>query len=160
LGGGATDAPVAVGVVAGDRRELVAVKLVAAGVVRGGVLGGGAAGQRPEFEQGGGGSGAVEVAVVDDRAVVGAVGAAVVGVQILDQVDAERSERERPARCCAVAVAGVDEHVTDLDAGGVHALEHGHERGRWVVVAAGQAHAAGEFWELGAVFVFDDRGGL
>src|ERR1700694_2562508 len=86
LGGGADHAAVAVLVVGGDGRELVAGELAAERVVRLGLFGGRAAVQRPELEQGLGGGGAVEVAVVAGRAVVGAVGAAVVGVQVRDQL--------------------------------------------------------------------------
>ena len=53
----------------------------------------------------------------------------------------------------------LDDRISALETR-VHALEHRHERGRWVVVAAGQAHAAGELCDRRAVFVFDDRGGL
>ena len=126
----------------------------------GGLLGAGAAWEWSEGEQGGGGGGAAEVAVVDGRAVVGAVRAAVVGVQIVDQARAERSDGERPGFGDAVAVAGVDEHVGDRDAGGVHALQDGYERGGWVVIAGAQVHAAGELGDGWAVFVVDGRGGL
>ena len=80
LGGGADHAVVAVGVVAGDRGEFVFGELAALLVVCLGLLGGGCAWQRSDVEQGGRGGGAVEVPVGADRAVVGAVGAAVVGV--------------------------------------------------------------------------------
>ena len=76
-----------------------------------GLLDGGAGRERGEFEQGGGGGGAVEVAVVAGRAHVGAVGAAVVGVQVHDQLGAERADREREGLWLAVGVAGVDEQV-------------------------------------------------
>ncbi len=64
-------------------------------VVSRGLLGGCAAGERGELEQRLGGGGAVERSVVGDRAEVGAVGAAVVGVQVDDQLRAERAEWER-----------------------------------------------------------------
>jgi hypothetical protein len=72
---------------------------------------------------------------VADRAVVGAVRAAVVGVQILDQAGAEVAERQRPALGDAVCVAGVGEEIADWYAAGGHPLEHGDERGRRVVLA-------------------------
>ncbi len=160
LGGGAGRAVVAVGVVAGDRRELVAREFGALLVVFGGLLGARAAREWLGLEQGGGGGGAVEVAVVAGRAHVGAVRAAVVGVQVLDQVGAERADRERPVLGDAVGVAGVGEHVCDRDAAVVHLFEHGHERGWRIDVAAGQQHASGELGDVGAVLVFDGRGGL
>src|SRR5215831_14612427 len=64
-----------------------------------GLLGGGVAGERSELQQRRRrGGGAVQVAVGDDGAFVGAAGAAVGGVQVLD---------ERPAarRCEALAWA-------------------------------------------------------
>ena len=42
-----------------------------------------------------------------DRAVVGAVGAAVVGVQVDDQLGVERADRQREGLWLAVGVAGV-----------------------------------------------------
>ena len=160
LGGGAGRAVVAVGVGAGDRRELVARELGALLVVFGGLLGARAAREWLGLEQGGGGGGAVEVAVGAGCAHVGAVRAAVVGVQVLDQVGAERADRERPVLGDAVGVAGVGEHVCDRDVVAGHPLKDGHERGWRVDVAAGQQHASGELGDLGAVLVFDGRGGL
>jgi len=69
---------VAVVVVAGDPAELVPGQLGGVRVVRGGVVAAGVAGQRPELGQRPGGGRAVQVPVGDDRAVVGAFGAAVV----------------------------------------------------------------------------------
>ena len=68
---------VAVGVVAGDPAELVAGELGCLVVVCCGLSFGRVAGQRAEFEQGAGRGRAVQVAVGDDRALVGALGAAV-----------------------------------------------------------------------------------
>ncbi len=77
-GGGALDAVVTVGVVAGEAAELVAGQFGGLTVMVFGLVFGGGAGERGEFEQGAGGLGAVEVAVGDDGAVVGALGAAVI----------------------------------------------------------------------------------
>ena len=76
-----------------------------------GLLGGGAGRKGGEFEQRGGGGGAVELAVCADRTVVGAFGAAVVGVQVDDQLAAERADGEREGFGLAVGVAGVDEQI-------------------------------------------------
>ena len=84
--GGAYDPVVAVGVVGGDLPELVPGELGGLGVVRGGLVRGGVAGQRAQFQQQPGGGRAVQVAVGDDGAVVGAAGAAVGWVQVLDQL--------------------------------------------------------------------------
>ena len=111
MGGGADYAAVAVLVVAGDRAELVFGELVGLLVVGVGLSGRGAAWERGELEQRGWGGGAVEVAVVAGRAVVGAVGAAVVGVKIDDQLGAELAEGEREGVWLAVGVAGVGEQV-------------------------------------------------
>ena len=78
---------VAVGVVSADRSELVLCQLGCLGVVRGGLLSGGSGGQRPELKQCLGRGRAVQVAVGDDRAVVGAAGSAVVRVQVLARPD-------------------------------------------------------------------------
>ena len=87
-GGGAGDAVVAVGVVGGEPAELVPGQLGCLLVVRGGVRGGGAGRQRAELEQWCRGGRAVQVAVGDDGAVVGSVRAAVVRVQVLDELRA------------------------------------------------------------------------
>src|ERR1022692_2327503 len=76
-------------------------------VVCGDLLGGGGGGQRAEFQQQSGGGRAVEVSVGDDRAVVGALGAAVVGVQVLNELRAGLAERDGPGCGVAVGVAGV-----------------------------------------------------
>ena len=80
--GGAADTLVAVGVGGGDGGELVARELGALLVVVEGLLGGGGGRVRGEREQCGGGGGAVELSVGGGGAVVGAFGAAVVGVQV------------------------------------------------------------------------------
>ena len=69
---------VAVGVVGGDAAELVAGQLSGLGVVVRGLVPGGGAGERPEFQQRARCLGAVQVPVAEDRAVVGALGAAVI----------------------------------------------------------------------------------
>ena len=137
--GGADHAVVAVGVGSGDRREFVSGQLGGLLVVEGGLLGCGGGWERSELEQGGGGGGAVEPAVGAGRAVVGAFGAAVVGVQIDRSVSiAECPGGERERLRLAVGVAGVGEQIADRDAGGDHALEDGDDlRGR--VVLAGLA---------------------
>ncbi len=79
---------VAVGVVGGVPAELVPGQFGGLLVVEGGCPGWRAGRQRAEFQNGLGVRGAVEVAVGDDGAVVGAAGAAVVRVQVLDQLGA------------------------------------------------------------------------
>jgi hypothetical protein len=64
-------------VVGGEPAELVPGQLCGLGVVRDDVVAAGVAGQRPGFRKGAAGAGAVQVPVGDDRAVVGALGAAV-----------------------------------------------------------------------------------
>ena len=125
MAAGHIDPVVAVGVVAGDLPELVAGELGGLRVVRGGLLGGGVAGQRAELEQRRRGGRAVQVAVGDDGAVVGAAGAAVGGVQVLDQLGAGLPQRDGPGLGVAVGVAGVGEHVAERDAGLGHAVRTG-----------------------------------
>ena len=105
---------VAVGVAGGDPAELVAGQLGGLAVVVRGLLFGGGAGQRPEFQQRAGRGRAVEVAVGDDGAVVGAPGAAVVRVQVLDELGAGGAQRQRPGIGVAVGVA-VIEDVAERD---------------------------------------------
>jgi hypothetical protein len=76
-GGGTLDPVVAVGVAGGEAAELVAGQLAGLAVVVRSLGFGGGAGQRSQFGQGAGCARAVEVAVGDDGAVVGALGAAV-----------------------------------------------------------------------------------
>jgi len=75
-------------VVGGEAAELVPGQLGGLCVVRGGLFFGRVAGQWPQFQQRARGLGAVQAAVADDRAVVGALGAAVVRVQVLDELRA------------------------------------------------------------------------
>ena len=77
--------------------------------MRGGLLRGGVAGERPEFEQGAGRARAVQAAVADDGAVVGAFGAAVVRVQVLDELGAGGAQRQRPG--VRVAVGATEEAI-------------------------------------------------
>ena len=88
MAAGHCDAVVAVFVVAVMRAELVAGELGGLAVVVRGLLAGGGAGERAEFQQRAGCARAVEVPVGDDGAVVGALGAAVVRVQVLDELRA------------------------------------------------------------------------
>lgn len=140
---GAGDAVVAVGVVGGEAAELVAGQFGGLGVVRGGVVRGGGGSQRAELEQRPGCGGAVEVAVGDDGAVVGALGAAVGGVQVLDEPGAGGAEGDGPGGGVAVGVAGVGENITEAGPGGGHAGEHRGEGTDRVGVAGGQGHPAG-----------------
>ena len=114
---------VAVGVVGADPAELVLGQLGGPGVVRGGLLAGGAGGQRPELEQRLGRGGAVQAAVGDDGAVVGAAGAAVGWVQVLDQLGAGGAQRDRPGPGVAVGAAGVGQDIAERDAVGRHLLQ-------------------------------------
>ena len=69
---------VAVGVIGGDAAEFVAGEFGGLAVVVRGLFPGGGAGERPEFQQRARRLGAVQVAVADDGAVVGALGPAVI----------------------------------------------------------------------------------
>ncbi len=80
--GGAGDAVVAVFVVSGHPSKLVGGELFCVLVVGGGLFGAGPSGKRADVEQRGGGRWAVEVAVLTDRPGMGALGAAVGGVQV------------------------------------------------------------------------------
>jgi hypothetical protein len=91
---------------------------------------------------------------------VGAVRPAVVGVQVLDELDAEHAEGERPCLWDAVAVAGVGEQIPDRDPVSVHVLDDGDDLGGRVVLAAGEVDATRQLGHVGTVFVFDDRGRL
>jgi hypothetical protein len=77
-----------------------------------------------------------EVAVGDDGPGVGALGAAVVRVQVLDELRAGVAERDRPGFGVAVGVAGVVQDVAERDPGGRHRGQRGGE-GADRVVAAG-----------------------
>jgi hypothetical protein len=76
---------VPVRVVTGEAAELIAGQFSGRVFPVRGLLAGGGAGGRAEFQQRARGIGAVQVPVGDDGAVVGAFGAAVVGVQVLDE---------------------------------------------------------------------------
>ena len=117
MAAGHCDPVVAVGVVGGEAAELVAGQLGGLAVVVRGLLFGGGAGQRPEFQQRAGRARAVQVAVGDDGAVVGALGAAVVGVEVLDELRAGGAERDGPGGGVAVGVAGIVEDVAERDPG-------------------------------------------
>ena len=80
---------VAVLVSGGDRAELVAGELGGLLVMDGDLLLFCAGRERAECKQRLGCGGAVEVAVCEDRALVGALRAAVVGVQVLDECRAQ-----------------------------------------------------------------------
>src|ERR1700691_846679 len=134
-GGGALDPVVPVGIVAGEAAELVAGEFGGPGVVRRGLVPRLAAGQRAEFQQGAGRGRAVQAAGGDDGAVVGAFGAAVVRVQVLDQSRAGGPERDRPGACVAVRVAGIGEDIAERDAGSGHRRQDGRERADRVVAA-------------------------
>ena len=126
---------VAVGVVSGDPAELVTGQLGGLGVVRGGLFRGSGAGERPEFQQRAGGARAIEAAVGDDGAVVGAFGAAVVRVEVLDELGTGCAERDRPGVRVAVGVAGVGEDIAERDAVCGHRGQDGHERADRVMPA-------------------------
>src|SRR5262249_29446087 len=95
-GGQAPDPVVAVMVVSGEAAEVVAGQLGGAAVVVLGLPAGGGAGERAEFQQRARCAGAVEVAVGDDGTVVGALGPAVVRVQVLHEGGAGGAQRDRP----------------------------------------------------------------
>ena len=135
---------VSVGVVAGDAAELVAGGLGGLAVVVGGLVPGGGAGQRPQFQQGPGCLRAVQVPVADDRAVVGALGTAVVRVQVLDQLRAGRAQRQGPGTGVAVRVTGIIEDVAEGDPGGRHRGQDGRERADRVIAARRHRGAAGD----------------
>src|SRR5260370_29305313 len=81
---------------------------------------GGGAGEWPELQQRARCLGAVEAAVADDGALVGAFGPAVVRVQVLDELRAAGPERDGPGGGVAVGVTGVGEDVAQRDALPVH----------------------------------------
>ena len=100
-----------------------------------GLLCGGGAGQRPEFQQRAGCLGAVQVAVGDDGAVVGALRAAVMGMEVLDELGAGRPQRDGPGSGVAVGIAGVIEDVAERDLLAGHRGQHGSEGADRVVPA-------------------------
>src|SRR5258708_6046704 len=134
---GAGDAVVAVGVVAGVAGQLVPGELGCLLVVGGHVLGWRAGRQRREFQQRRGCLRAVQVAVGDDGALVGAAGPAVVRVQVLHQARAGPAQRDGPRVGVAVGVAGVGEQVAERDPVGGHFLQDGDQGADGIVVAAG-----------------------
>ena len=158
-GRGAHDPVVAVGVVAGDLAELVAGGLGGLLVVRGGLVRGGVAGERAEFQQRAGGGRAVEVAVGDDGAVVGAAGAAVERVQVLDQLRAGCAEREGPGAGVAVGVAGVGQDVAERDAVSGHRGQHRDQGAGRVVAAGADGHPPGQLGHGRAVLLAHHGGG-
>src|SRR5216683_598383 len=148
-GGGAHDPVVAVFVISGGPAGLVAGEPGGLSIVRGDLLAGGVAGQGAESGQGAGSGGAVQAAVGDDGAVVGAVGSAVVGVQVLDEGGAGRAQRQGPVPRGAAGVSGAGEDVAGRDAlsgqPGQDGDEPGDEPGDGVVAAGGEGDAAGQF---------------
>ncbi len=87
------------------------MQLGAVAVVSFGLFGGGGRGQRAELEQRAWGGGAVELTVGAGGALMGGFGAAVVGVQVDDQLDVEAAEGEREGVGLAVGVAAVGEQI-------------------------------------------------
>ena len=102
---------VAVGVISGEAAEFVAGELGGLAVVVRGLLFGGGAGQRPQFQQGAGRPRAVQASVGDDRAFVGALGAPVMGMEVLDELRAGGAQRDGPGGGVAVGVAGIVQDV-------------------------------------------------
>jgi hypothetical protein len=156
---GAGDPVVAVGVVAGDPAELVAGEFGGLGVVGGGLAGGGVAGQRPESGQRSERGRAVEVPVGDDGAVVGAAGAAVGRVQVLDQLRAGQAERDGPGGGVAVGVAGVGQDVAERDAVAGHLGQHRDQGAGRVAAAGAGGHPAGQLGDGRAVLAAHHGGG-
>jgi hypothetical protein len=97
------------------------------------LLAGGGAGERAEFEQRARCGGAVQVPVGDDGTVVGAFGAAVVGVQVLDEGGAGGAQRDRPGVRVAVGVAGAGQDVAQAGSLAGQRGQHGYERADRVV---------------------------
>ena len=87
---------VAVGVVGGVPAEFVPGQLGGLLVVGGDLLAGGCGWQGREFQQCAGCLRAVQVSVGDDGSVMCALGAAVVRVQVLDELGAGVAERDGP----------------------------------------------------------------
>jgi hypothetical protein len=157
-GGGALGPVAAVFIVAGEAAELVAGGLGGLRVVCRGLRGSRRAGERPEFQQRARRGRAVEVPVGDDRALVSAPGAAVVGVEVLDEGGAGLAERDGPVSRDAVGVAGVCQDIAEHDPVLRHGGQHGGERGDGVVAAGGQGHAAGELGDGRALLAGDHDG--
>src|ERR1019366_914516 len=73
----------------------------------------------------------------DDSALVGALGAAVVGMEVLDQGGPGGAERGGPVLRDAGGGAGVGQDVAERDAVFGHRGQHGGERGAGVVPGGG-----------------------
>jgi hypothetical protein len=80
---------------------------------------------------------------------VGAFGAAVVRVEVLDEGGAGLAERDGPGAGVAVGVAGAGEDVAETDAVFRHRGQDRGEGADGVVAAGGQGHAPGEFGTAG-----------
>src|SRR5438876_345588 len=91
----------------GEGTEFVAREFEGGSVVRRDLGGGGVPGERAGLEERGWGGGAVQVAVADGGAGIGAVGTPVVGVEVLDEAGAEAAQWGGPVLGDAVGVARV-----------------------------------------------------
>ena len=125
--GGALHPVVAVGVVGGEAAELVPGQLGGLAFPVCGLLFRGGAGERPEFHQRARCPGAVQASVADDRAVVGALRAAVVGMEVLDELRPGGPERGGPCAGIAVGVAGIVKDVAERGPVSGHRGQHGGE---------------------------------
>ncbi len=74
---------------------------------------------------------------------VGALGAAVVRVEVLDEAGAGAAERDGPGSGVAVGVPGVGDDVAERDAGRGHPHQDGEQGADRVQRAGGQGHPAG-----------------
>ncbi len=84
---------------------------------------------------------------------VGALRAAVVRVQVLDELRAGLAEWDGPGGGGAVGVAGVGQDVAERDAGRGHAGQDLGERADRVRLAEGEGHPAGQFRDSRACFL-------
>ena len=73
-----------------------------------------------------------------------ALGAAVVRVQVLDELRAGGAQRQGPGAGVAVGVTGVAEDVAEGDPGGGHRGQDGRERADRVIAARRHRGAAGD----------------
>jgi len=90
---------------------------------------------------------------------VGALGSAVMGMEVLDELRAG-PERDSPGTGVAVSVAGTGEDVAETDPGRGHRGQHGDERADRVVPAGRQRGTAGQFGDGRAVLLaHHDPGG-
>jgi hypothetical protein len=103
-GGGALYAVVAVVVVGGEAAEFVPGQLGGLAFPVRGLFFARGAGGRPELQQRARCLGAVQAAVGDDRAVVGALGPAVMGMEVLDELGAGDPQRDCAARILSYVV--------------------------------------------------------